>query len=354
MIHLGLGLFLVFVFQSARADQKSKGFERPADTPAIASELAARSPLLAVTTAGQRVVAVGLRGHVLYSDDFGKSWVQAEVPVSSDLVAVTFVGPTDGWAVGHGGVVIHSGDGGASWEKLVDGDQLSKSAVAHYESLLAERPDPKVSTALDQARTIAGDGSTQALLDVFFVDRSVGFVVGAFNRIFRTEDGGKTWTPWMERTGNAQELHFYSMRANGSSVLLTGEQGMVWEFEPSSGGVAAKPTPYKGTLFGSLVSGTNVLAFGMRGSVFRSTDDGLNWTKIEVPDQSGISGGAVVDGKRLVLATQAGTLLVSDDAGASFKGVRFERPMSYFGISAVPSGRVALVGSEGVRIDVLP
>jgi photosystem II stability/assembly factor-like uncharacterized protein len=35
-----------------------------------------------------RLVTAGQRGHVLYSDD-GKTWVQAEVPLSSDLTALS-------------------------------------------------------------------------------------------------------------------------------------------------------------------------------------------------------------------------------------------------------------------------
>lgn len=356
-MRLLLGLALAFIWLSpAGAAQDAKAFERPADKPAISSRLAARSPLMAVTTAGQRVVAVGLRGHVVYSDDLGKSWVQAAVPVSSDLVAVTFVGSRQGWAVGHGGVVINSSDGGANWVKLVDGDGLSRLAVAHYESLVAVRPDAKISKALERMKAAANDGSTKALLDVLFLNESVGFVVGAFNRIFRTADGGKSWTPWMEKTDNAQELHFYSARASGGRLLITGEQGMVWKLDPESGAIDAKPAPYKGTLFGSLVSASDALVFGMRGSVFRSADDGRSWTKVTVPEQGGITGGAVIDGKRLVLATQAGKLLVSDDTGTSFKSVTLDRPMSYFGISAVPGirGGVALVGSEGVQVEVLP
>jgi len=349
-----LAIALACILPPAMAVQEAKAFEQPANTPAVSSRLAARSPLMAVTMAGQRVVAVGLRGHVVYSDDLGKSWVQAHVPVSTDLVAVTFVEPTEGWAVGHGGVVIHSSDGGANWEKLVDGDHLSRFAVAYYESLAAKRPDAKISAALERAKAMAGDGSTQALLDVLFVDKRVGFVVGAFNSIFRTADGGKTWTPWMERTNNPNELHFYSLRASGGRLLLTGEQGMVWEIDPESGAVESKPAPYKGTLFGSLVSGSDTLVFGMRGSVFRSADDGRNWDKVAIPEQGGITGGAVIGGKRLVLATQAGKLLVSDDVGKNFRVVRPAHPMSYFGISAVPGGRMALVGSEGVQVEVLP
>jgi photosystem II stability/assembly factor-like uncharacterized protein len=353
-VRLMLGFALASLLLRAGAAQDTRAFERPADTPAMSSRLAARSPLTAVTTAGQRIVAVGLRGHVVYSDDLGKSWVQGKVPVSTDLVAVTFVGGREGWAVGHGGVVIHSSDGGASWDKQVDGDRLSRIAVAHYESLVGAGPDAKVSTALERAKAVATDGSTKALLDVVFMNDKVGFVVGAFNRIFRTADGGNSWVPWMEKTGNDHELHFYSARASGGHLLLTGEQGMVWDLDPGTGAVEAKPTPYKGTLFGSLVSGPDILVFGMRGSVFRSADEGRSWTKVAIPEQAGITGGTVIDGKRMVLATQAGKLLVSDDAGTSFRSVAPTHTMSYYGISAAPGGRVALVGSEGVQVEALP
>ena len=80
------------------------------DTPALKSALAARALINGLANAGERVVAVGQRGHVLTSDDQGKSWQQADVPVGSDLVAVTFATKTHGWAVGHDGVVLASSD----------------------------------------------------------------------------------------------------------------------------------------------------------------------------------------------------------------------------------------------------
>ena len=76
------------------------------DLPAKASALAQRSPLLDLARAGSRLVAVGQRGHILYSDDEGGRWQQARVPVSSDLNAVTFPTPEQGWAVGGDGVVL--------------------------------------------------------------------------------------------------------------------------------------------------------------------------------------------------------------------------------------------------------
>ena len=51
------------------------------DAPATKSPLAPRTLLNGLARAGDRLVAVGQRGHALYSDDLGTSWKQADVPV---------------------------------------------------------------------------------------------------------------------------------------------------------------------------------------------------------------------------------------------------------------------------------
>src|SRR5690606_9884464 len=91
------------------------------------SARAQHSLQLAVSRAGNRLVAVGERGVVLLSDDDGRNWHQAEnVPVSVTLTDVHFVSATHGWAVGHSGVVLHSADGGETWQRQLDGNQAAK------------------------------------------------------------------------------------------------------------------------------------------------------------------------------------------------------------------------------------
>src|ERR1700730_2204806 len=70
------------------------------DLPAILSPRCQQGVLLGIAAAGNRLVAVGERGCIVYSDDNGKRWQQARVPVSATLTAVTFASPTQGWAVG--------------------------------------------------------------------------------------------------------------------------------------------------------------------------------------------------------------------------------------------------------------
>ena len=110
------------------------------DLPARVSALAINSPLSGMARAGERVIAVGQRGHILFSDDSGKHWQQAVVPVSADLNAVSFPSATQGWAVGGDGVVLHSNDAGATWRKQLDGREIGALLVKHYTALASAEP----------------------------------------------------------------------------------------------------------------------------------------------------------------------------------------------------------------------
>lgn len=324
-------------------------FQDPSEIPAMQSALAARTPLIAVEQAGKRIIAVGNRGHIVYSDD-GVAWTQAQVPVSTDLVSVSFPTPEKGWAVGHNGVVLHSADGGKTWIKQLDGVKADIIAERYYGATdaSAEHADE-----LRKLKDLQSFSASRAFLDVYFENETTGFIVGTFNRIYRTTDGGNSWVPWMHRTGNSRELHFYSIRGDGQAIWVTGEQGMVWRLPAGSDRFEEKPTEYNGTLFGSVTVNHIQYAFGMRGSLFRSTDNGGSWQKLSVPTMTGITGGAGFDDGRVVFVTQGRTVLSSRDNGDSFQTVTLPGQMSYFAVARVDENRIAVTGVNGVRVETL-
>jgi photosystem II stability/assembly factor-like uncharacterized protein len=326
-------------------------FAKPIDTPARASTMAATSPLLGVAVAGETVVAVGQRGHILVSKDGGKTWQQAKVPVSTDLVAVHFPSATNGWAVGHGGVVLHSTDGGLTWVRQLEGKQAAKLAADYMGK---HKDDPAFAQLVRQSEGQLADaeiGAAPPFLDVYFESETTGYIVGAFNRIFRTEDAGKTWFPWMAHVDNPDELHFYAIRRSGSDFYLTGEQGMVWRLDAKDNKFVRVPTGYKGTLFGLVGTARAVLAYGMNGTIFRSLDLGKSWERAANSSRAGINGGLVLSDNRILLVNSAGELLLSNDQGASFKTLRLPNAMpAYFGISAAKGSEFALSGSNGAQV----
>ncbi|WP_130618945.1 WD40/YVTN/BNR-like repeat-containing protein [Dyella amyloliquefaciens] len=331
------------------------GFADVLDTPSSTSALASKSLLNGLAVAGHRVIAVGQRGHVVYSDDSGTTWQQAKVPVSSDLVAVSFPTPQQGWAVGHDGVVLHTADGGASWSIQLDGRragallQQQLQAKASRGELGSQDDAGKL---VDEVGRIAAQGAENPFLDVWFADARHGFIVGAFNLIFETTDGGQTWTTWFDRTENPQRLHLYAVRGIGTDVYITGEQGLVLKLDREAGRFKAVDTPYKGTYFGVVGDSDAVVVYGLRGNAYRSADGGAHWTQVDTGVQEGITGGASFGAHGLALVSQAGTVLVSRDNGEHFVTHRPAKPAPASAV-AVSGDVIVTAGALGVNAKAL-
>ena len=93
--------------------------------PAQMSAMAPKSLLMDVVNTGTHLVAVGEGGYILYSDN-GQEWIQAQVPASVTLTAVSFPTSEKGWAVGHDGVILNTVDGGRTWIKQMDGIKINE------------------------------------------------------------------------------------------------------------------------------------------------------------------------------------------------------------------------------------
>jgi photosystem II stability/assembly factor-like uncharacterized protein len=285
---------------------------------------------------------------ILLSDDQGKSWRQAKVPVSSDLVAVQFVSDRQGWAVGHDGVVLHSNDAGGSWEKQLDGIGLEKLLVEHFEKL-ATQGDEKAAQYLDLIKLNFANGPEQPMLGVWFRDPLNGFVVGAFGTIIATHDGGNTWESWVEKVENPQMFHYNSITGINGRPYIASEQGSVFTLDADQQSFVNLPTGYSGSFFGVLGNAQYLIAYGLRGNAYKSIDQGKTWQRLETANSSGLVDGAIDDKGRVLLASQAGVIIVSNDQGKTFTALPDVHPAMFAGLALV-NGQVAVVGLSGVQM----
>lgn len=327
------------------------------DSPALRSPLAARSLLNGLARAGERIVAVGQRGHVLLSDDGGQHWQQAAVPASSDLVAVSFPDARNGWAVGHDGIVLASRDAGQTWARQLDGRAAGALVAAYYadQDHAALAGDAQRAAALqDEARRFAAQGAENPFLDVWFQDARNGFVVGAFGLILRTADGGASWQPWLHAVDNPKGLHLYAVRGIGADVYIVGEQGLALKLDRAANRFRALELPYKGTLFGVNGNERALVVHGLRGTVLRSTDGGRSWVTIPTGLQVGLTASTRDAQGQLLLASQAGHLLHSADDGATFTALRSERALPAAAVLSTGSKALVVAGPRGAQALVLP
>lgn len=329
-------------------------FRDTLDTPARTSVFAAKSLLNGVVNTGKRIIAVGQRGHIVYSDDAGKTWVQANVPVSSDLVAIAFPTPEKGWAVGHGGVVLATEDGGKSWNKQLDGRAVGKLLVSHYDGHDGAGMSAEMLAQMRaDARRFADEGPDKPFLDVWFENETTGYVVGLFNLILKTGDGGKSWQPWFDRTENPKAFHFYAVRPVGNDLYLAGEQGMVLKLDRAVQRFKALNVSYNGTFFGITGKPGAVIAYGLRGNVFRSGDEGKTWQKIDTGVLAGLTASTVTADGRILLASQTGQVLASADDGRSFVRLKLELQVPAAALLETADRSLALAGPRGIHVQAV-
>jgi photosystem II stability/assembly factor-like uncharacterized protein len=324
--------------------------------PAGRSDRAISSMVLGVARSGQRLVAVGERGHILTSDDNGVTWTQASVPTSVTLTAVDFPTPAKGWAVGHDGVVLHTRDGGTTWTRQLDGAQVNALVLAQVEKVLAASKaahgDPRAIRSLEYFRKDASaaveDGPSRPFLDVWFRNEREGLVVGAFGMILRTQDGGATWAPILDRVDNPDGHHYYAIKRAGGALLLAGESGMLLRSADFGASWARLKPPYEGSYFGLAANDKVAVAFGLRGRTVRSCDGGRTWEAVATPSGSALSGGRTFSDGSLWLVASGGTVLRSTDGGKTFNalGERFEGAAA---IEEAADGSAVLVGTKGVK-----
>ncbi len=327
------------------------GFVDVLDEPAQLSALAEHSLLESVARAGNRLVAVGQRGHVVFSRDRGAHWAQAGVPVSSDLTSVFFVDERHGWAVGHDGVILASADGGLSWRVQLTGRKAGAIVLAALERRAAAEPASEpVRKLLEEARRFREQGADKPFLDVWFADARTGYAVGAYNLIFRTQDGGDTWESWFDRTDNPRLFNLYAIRPAAGELYVAGEGGLVLRLDAAAQRFRAVPTPYNGSYFGVADAGSRVVVFGLRGNVYASGDGGRTWDKVDAGLSASVVAATRAPDGRLLLADAAGRVAASNDGAHTFERVTLANSAPLAGFAALEGGRYALVGPRGVMV----
>ena len=317
--------------------------------PAQANIRAAQSLQLSVARAGNRLVSVGERGLVLLSDDGGKAWRQARsVPVSVALTQVCFVSDKLGWAVGHSGVVLSSSDGGETWQRQLDGVQAAK-IIADNARTLAAAGGENAGRHLREAEGLVQDGPDKPFLSVFFADAQRGWIVGAYGMALATADGGKSWQSLMPRIPNAGGKHLYAINYEAGSLLLAGEQGVLFRSTDNGASFQKVTTPYAGTFFGALPVGTNGLfAYGLRGNAWRSDDAGANWSRIELAQPVTLTAALRLTDGTLLLADESGRLLRGDAGATRFVALPAQPRAGLTSMVQAADGALIVSGARGV------
>ncbi|MEZ9141488.1 MULTISPECIES: WD40/YVTN/BNR-like repeat-containing protein [unclassified Shewanella] len=296
--------------------------------------LAESSLVLDIAKAGENLVAVGERGHVLVKQ---QDWQQVSSPVISQLTKVFFLNEKQGWAVGHDATIIHTVDGGLTWQ-------------VQFQSTEVEKP----------------------LLDILFFNENEGIAVGAYGLFYRTADGGKHWVQefheellfpedvsYLADLKAEDEALYLSERSAllphfnrviqlaDNRLLMVGELGLVATSDDNGVTFVTQPFDYEGSMFNAIETDGAVFVMGLRGHVFKTDKLFSQWQEIALPVKSSINNAYITDSGSLYLVGNAGVVIELDNTDTANIIAR-RQGENIVAIESDNQGQVWFAGSKGL------
>ena len=288
---------------------------RPLPVFAATSTPADRFSATGLALVGNRLVAVGELGHILVSEDQGKTWKSAQVKDNrgSALTQVTFFNDKDGVAVGHDAWALMTEDGGLNWhETLFD-------------------------------KTVS-----EPLLGVWGLAEGPVFAYGSFGRFFVSNDHGRTWE---KRESGSGDTHIYAIAgAKDGHLMMVGERGLAMKSTDYGTTWQKMPEFYRGTMFGVIrLSAEEWVAYGLRGNVFLTKDFGATWKQIQTNISVGLFGHTVLEDGTILIYGQGGVVIASNDQGDNFRIVQENKGNNLTAVVALPGGRLVSAALGGIH-----
>lgn len=266
----------------------------------------------AVASNGKQLVSAGGGGVLVTSADGGKTWVRAQLPSPSSVVAMAAC-PDGGFAALDFYRKVWIGDqNGLHWQPLaIDGDfNPIDIACDPNNRLWVVGSYSTVLVSEDRGKTWAAQppGEDAILTAVQFVDADHGYIAGEFGTLLVTADAGASWT---KQAGLPSEFYPYAMSFTDAktgwvsglagSVLHTVDGGVSWTAQTNA---SAAP------IYALLPANDALFGVGGGGQVLKL--DGEAWVALEAAPRfpADLAAAAALEPQSLLVAGGAGALSV--------------------------------------------
>lgn len=306
--------------------------------------------------------APGDNGGLARTNDGGQTWVRGSVATSEDVRSVSFPSSTDGFALDVAGGLFRTGDGGGSWRALDTGSTARPAGVyapsASIVMVVGPRGIRRSTDAGDSFAAIKGSINTSQLNDVDGAGTAI-FAYGVQD-LWRSTDKGKTWTvvrkPGKYAKKNGKSVNRKQIKhadfVNATTGYLLDTSGVL--YRTANGGkswstlTAVGTNAIYGLGFASASKGYAVISrFGdtRAGYLLRTSDSGKTWTPeyvvSEPIDAEGVAAGSngvdyLLGGSSNLLFTTTGGL-----TGAASKLTITTKTKSF---KKVPKGNITVTG----------
>lgn len=257
---------------------------------------------------------------MLYTTDGGQTWLRGNSLTASNY-GLDFADLNNGWAVGIGGVVFRSTDGGRNWSWLLTSTTANLKDVDFVDGQngWAVGADGAIIHTTDGGSTWSLQTSnTTAYLDgVSFINAKEGWAAGG-NVILHTTNGGTTWQPetvpantWVYSLVFVDGLNGWGAGEN-QQVVHTSDGGNTWVMQTGGPGNPYNKYRLFGVDFGDTLHG---VALGEGGNLFSTSDGGVTWIQRQSGSGTFTNGLAAIDRDHAWAAQTFGEILYTTNGG---------------------------------------
>jgi|GEM_PF-2794179 len=308
------------------------------------------------------ILAVGNFGTVLKSVD-GVTWnAISSVNTTKDLNSMSIIG-TKIWAAGSNGTVLKSTDNGESWELKNTGISAENNLNSIY--FVSENVGWAVGNSNSIYKTINGGTTWTAQTytngenwyGCHFINEYIGWIVGAQGLIIRTTNGGATWTnPWTNNytysfnacffLGTSTDLSNatgWAVTSNGK-IFKTTDGGNNWALPNSM--MPSTSNQLKSVFF---IDANTGWAFG-NGKVYSTINGGTQWStssNIGVLSTDNIKCGVFQNSNNGVCVGEYGLILTKSSSSTVWNNVFNYNRITLNGCFFINSDEGWAVGNNG-------
>lgn len=276
----------------------------------------------------------------------------------------------EGVAVGAGGAISESKDGGKTWKAVAPSptDLALLSVAKRGPHAIAVGQSGVVAIAQDGKWQKVDAGTKARLLSVDVNSSGLAIVGGQFGTVLKSADGGKTWTPsapdWSllaleDHFGTGEPTIYSAIVTESGQITIAGEFGVMMRSDDGGAtwrvvrGIDPKAPTLHAMHLVEAGKG-NSYAVGQSGALLISADGGETWTQCDVATKlnflgvaASASGQVVVTGMRVMYRSENnGMSWMAVDEGDTitdwYQAVRTDEQ----------SGRILAVGHSGKIIQI--
>jgi photosystem II stability/assembly factor-like uncharacterized protein len=223
---------------------------------------------------------------LLCTVDGGKTWSekQLNLPGNYPLEDMCFINEKEGWVAGQYGLIVHTRDGGETWERQAEigyPDLWSVDFISPGRGIAVGREVLITEDGLNWRNADWMDefGHGGYLTAVDFVDERTGWVTDG-PVFWKTEDAGETWKASQVGIGFPKSICFVDQKRGwaaddfNGNIYFTTDGGEKWDMSCSGGVFRGKFTSVY------FIDEKNGWATKLSGDVYRAKDGGDEWLSV--------------------------------------------------------------------------